>query len=54
MQNKRTYAMLACAVMTWLAMSAFAADTENSPLGGGCTDSNYITTKDVNVEANWA
>lgn len=35
MQNKRTYAMLACAVMTWLAMSAFAADTENSPLGGG-------------------
>lgn len=35
MHNKRTYAMLACAVMTWLAMPAFAADTENSPLGGG-------------------
>lgn len=54
MHNKRTYAMLACAVMTWLAMPAFAADTENSPLGGGDADSNYITTKDVNVEANRA
>ncbi len=35
MHNKRTYAMLACAVMTWLAMPVFAADAENSPLGGG-------------------
>ena len=35
MHNKRTYAMLACAVMTWLAMPVFAADAENGPLGGG-------------------
>ena len=43
MHNKRTYAMLACAVMTWLAMPIFAADTDTT-----------ITTRDVNVEANRA
>ena len=37
MHNKRTYAMLACAVMMWLAMPVFAADAENGPLGGGGT-----------------
>ena len=54
MHNKRTYTMLACAVMTWLTMPIFAADAENGPLGGGDTNSNHITTKDVNVEANRA
>ena len=53
MHNKRTYAMLACAVMTWLTMPIFAADAENGPLGGD-PNSNHITTKDVNVEANRA
>ena len=43
MHNKRTYAMLACAVMTWLAMPVFAADADTT-----------ITTRDVNVEANRA
>lgn len=46
MHNKRTYAMLACAVMTWLAMPVFAADAENGPLGGD-PNSNHITTKDA-------
>lgn len=47
--------MLACAVMMWLAMPVFAADAENGPLGGGGDpNSNHITTKDVNVEANRA
>lgn len=43
MHNKRTYTMLACAVMTWLAMPVFAADADTT-----------ITTRDVNVEANRA
>ncbi len=43
MHNKRTYAMLACAVMTWLAMPVLAADADTT-----------ITTRDVNVEANRA
>lgn len=43
MHNKRTYAMLACAVMTWLAMPVFAADADTA-----------ITTRDVNVEADRA
>lgn len=43
MHNKRTYTMLACAVMTWLTMPIFAADADTT-----------ITTRDVNVEANRA
>lgn len=44
MHNKRTYAMLACAVMTWLTMPIFAADA----------GTNTITTKDVNVQVDRA
>ncbi|WP_346681164.1 TonB-dependent receptor plug domain-containing protein [Megasphaera stantonii] len=47
MKHKRRYALLACAITTWLSLPAFAAETT----GGGSSD---VTIKDVVVEADRA
>lgn len=47
MRHKRRYALLACAITTWLSLPAFAAETT----GGGSSD---VTIKDVVVEADRA
>lgn len=53
MHTTPRYAMLACAVMSWLTMPVLAEAAENgSPEGDA--NSRYVTTRDVNVEANRA
>ncbi len=47
MRHKKRYALLACAITTWLSLPAFAAETA----GGGSSD---VTIKDVVVEADRA
>ena len=47
MRHKKRYALLACAITTWLSLPAFAAETT----GGGSSD---VTIKDVVVEADRA
>ena len=47
MRHKKRYALLACAITTWLSLPAFAAETAE----GGSSD---VTIKDVVVEADRA